>query len=470
MPDPRAPDAAASSPRIVASEPPTRGPDGHLADYRANLLGFLLALARGHGPVATYRLRDWRQYLLTDPALVAEPLLKCPRAYVKNRFVWKHNRRFLGEGLLTSEGEVWRRKRLVQAKAFQPQQLARYAQVMTACAETAAGSWIDGDVRPMHREMMLLTARIVARTLLGFDDADADAGIDARIVGAMDTILRELPLRTTRRVHYPDWIPTAANRRWNAALAELDRTVYGFIDRARQRAATTAGNAADTTGSLLAILLAARDDRGRPPTRRALRDDVVTQFFAGHETTAAGLSWTLWLLSQHPEAMARLVGEVDAVIGTGPVRLEALPKLDWAARVVRESHRLYPPVYLIGRTPLDDHAIDGCPIERGSVVQISSWVLHRDPARYPDPEAFRPERWTPDFDAHLPRFGYLPFGGGPRTCIGERYAIMESLIVLATIVRDWHFEYAGREPPRPQVSLTLKPGGGVPLRLHRRRP
>ena len=449
---------------IAAREPPASGPDGHLADYRANLLGFLLRLAREHGPIARYRLRDWRQYLLTDPALIAEPLLKNPRAYVKNRFVWKHNGRFLGEGLLTSEGDTWRRKRLVQAKAFQPQHLERYAEVMTAYAEAATGSWQDGEVRDLHREMMKLTARIVARTLLGIDYEDADE----RIVDAMETILRELPPRTTRRYRYPDWIPTAANRRWNAALAQLDRTVHGFIDTERRRAAT-AGDAAPAPHTLLAILMAARDEDGRAPTRKQLRDDILTLFFAGHETTAAGLSWTLWLLSQHPAALARLVDEVDTVVGTGPVRLEHLPKLEWAARVIRESHRLYPPVYLIGRTPIADHAISGCPVERGSVVQISSWVLHRDPERYPDPDAFLPERWTPAFEASLPRFGYLPFGGGPRTCIGERYAIMESLIVLATIVRDWRFDYAGRKPPRPQVSLTLKPGGGVPMRLGRRR-
>jgi cytochrome P450 len=448
---------------IAASEPPASGPDGHLADYRANLLGFLLKLAREHGPIATYRLRDWRQYLLTDPALIAEPLLANPRAYVKNRFVWKHNGRFLGEGLLTSEGNTWRRKRLVQAKAFQPQHLERYAEVMTAYAEAASAAWVDGEVRDLHREMMKLTARIVARTLLGIDYADADE----HIVEAMETILRELPPRTTRRFAYPDWIPTAANRRWNAALRQLDRTVHGFIDLEASRAA--AGTTAGTPRTLLAILMAERDEDGRAPTRRQLRDDILTLFFAGHETTAAGLSWTLWLLSQHADVQARLVEEVDAVVGGGPVRHEHLPRLEWAARVIRESHRLYPPVYLVGRTPVADHAIAGCPVGKGSVVQISSWVLHRDPQRYPEPEAFKPERWTPAFEAGLPRFGYLPFGGGPRTCIGERYAIMESLIVLATIVRDWRFEYTGAKPPRPQVSLTLKPGGGVPMRLVRRR-
>lgn len=463
MPETPSIETGGSGAAITAREPPASGPDGHLADYRENLLGFLLKLAREHGPIATYRLRRWRQYLLTDPTLIAEPLLRQPRAYVKNRFVWTHNRRFLGEGLLTSEGDTWRRKRLVQARAFHPHQLARYAEVMTAYAEAASRGWADGEVHDLHREMMTLTARIVARTLLGIDYDDADG----RIVDAMESVLRELPPRTTRRFRYPDWIPTAANRRWNAALAQLDRTVHGFIDIERRRESTAAAGGGDPD-TLLAILMAARDDHGRAATRKQLRDDILTLFFAGHETTAAGLSWTLWLLSKHPEALARLVAEVDAVIGTGAVRLDHLPKLQWAACVVRESHRLYPPVYLIGRTPIADHAIGGCPMARGSVVQISPWVLHRDPARFPEPEAFRPERWTPEFEAGLPRFAYLPFGGGPRTCIGERYAIMETLIVLATIVRDWHFDYAGAQAPRPQVSLTLKPGGGVPMRLSRR--
>lgn len=444
----------------MPSPPPHPGPPGdRIADYRRNLLGFLLQLARDHRPIARYRLRRQTMFLLSDPALIAEPLLKNPRAYVKNRFVWRHNERFLGEGLLTSEGDVWRRKRLIHAKAFQAQQLPAYAAVMRAFAAEQLRVWQDGEVRDLHREMMKLTARVVARTLLGVDFADADD----RIVNAMEAVMRELPPRTTRRIAVPDWIPTAANRRWNAALATLDAAVHGFIDA--HLAGSARGETADT---LLAILIASRDEDGRPMTRKQLRDDILTLFFAGHETTAAGLSWTLYLLSQHADVLARLREELAEVAGDRPLALDDLPKLVHAARVLKESHRLYPPVYLIGRTPTADVELGGGTIPKAAVLQLSAWVLHRDPAHFPDPERFDPDRWTAEFERALPRFAYLPFGGGPRTCIGERFAQMESLLVLAAVVRDWDFAYAGDRPPRPQVSLTLKPAGGLPMRLRRR--
>lgn len=444
----------------MPSPPPHPGPPGdRLADYRRNLLGFLLQLARDYRPIAAYRLRRQRMFLVSDPALIAEPLLKNPRAYVKNRFVWRHNERFLGEGLLTSEGEIWRRKRLIHARAFHPHHLPAYAAVMSAFTAEQLRGWQDGETRDLHREMMKLTARVVARTLLGVDFADADE----RIVNAMDAVMRELPPRTTRRFALPDWLPTAANRRWNRALDTLDTAVHGFIDDHLAR--RTRGETADT---LLASLIASRDEDGQPMTRQQLRDDILTLFFAGHETTAAGLSWTLYLLSQHAEVLARLREELDQVTGGRPLALEDLPKLGHAARVLKESHRLYPPVYLIGRTPTADVELGGGVIPKAAVLQLSAWVLHRDPAQFPDPERFDPDRWTPAFEKQLPRFAYLPFGGGPRTCIGERFAQMESLLVLAAIVRDWDFAYAGDRPPRPQVSLTLKPAGGLPMRLRRR--
>ena len=451
-------------PQSDSQSGPHRGPPGdprtgHLDAYRKNLLGFLLQLARDYRPIARYRLHRQPMFLVSDPALIAEPLLKNPRAYLKNRFVWRHNERFLGDGLLTSEGEIWRRKRLIHAKAFQPQHLPAYAAVMQAFTAEQLRSWQDGETRDLHREMMKLTARVVARTLLGVDFADADD----RIVNAMDAVMRELPPRTTRRHPLPDWIPTAANRRWNAAIDTLDAAVHGFIDAHLARSAR-----GDTGDTLLAILIASRDEDGRPMTRKQLRDDILTLFFAGHETTAAGLSWTLYLLSQHPEVLARMRAELDAVTGGRPPMLDDLPKLAFAAQVVRESHRLYPPVYLIGRTPKADIELGVGVIPKGAVLQLSAWVLHRDPVNFPDPERFDPDRWTPDFERTLPRFAYLPFGGGPRTCIGERFAQMESLLVLAAIIRDWDFDYARDQPPRPQVSLTLKPAGGLPMRLRRR--
>ncbi len=440
--------------------PPGDFRTGHLADYRKNLLGFLLRLARDYPPIARYRLYRQRMFLVSDPALIAEPLLKHPRAYIKNRFVWRHNERFLGEGLLTSEGEVWRRKRLIHAKAFHPQHLPAYAAVMTAFTAEQLRGWQDGETRDLHREMMKLTARVVARTLLGVDFADADD----RIVNAMDAVMRELPPRTTRRYPLPDWLPTAANRRWNAAIDALDEAVHGFIDEHLARSAR--GDAAGDT--LLDILIASRDEDGQPMSRKQLRDDILTLFFAGHETTAAGLSWTLYLLSQHAEVLTRMREELQAVTSGRPLTLDDLPKLGYAARVLKESHRLYPPVYLIGRTPKADVELGGGLIPKGAVLQLSAWVLHRDPVNFPDPERFDPERWTPAFEKALPRFAYLPFGGGPRTCIGERFAQMESLLVLSAIVRDWDFDYAGQQPARPQVSLTLKPAGGLPMRLRRR--
>ena len=219
--------------------------------------------------------------------------------------------------------------------------------------------------------------------------------------------------------------------------------------------------------TLLGMLMAARDEDGSAMSDQQLRDESITLFLAGHETTAITLSWTLWLLSQHPEIEARLAQELAALKGAPPQAAD-LPRLRYTDWVVKESMRLYPPAYLIGREPIQPDTLGGYSIPAGAVIYFSAWALHRNPRHFPEPDRFKPERWDNELERRLPRFAYMPFGGGPRTCIGDRFALMEAVLLLAALVQRFRFEYLGTEPPTPYPSITLRPMQGVPMRLSAR--
>jgi cytochrome P450 len=297
---------------------------------------------------------------------------------------------------------------------------------------------------------------IATKTLFGAEISRADA---AEIGEAFDDAVVEIANRFRRPVKIPRWLPLPSNLRYAAAVKSLDRLVYRTIERKKNE-----GGGDD----LLTMLMDARDEDGSAMDLRQIRDEGVTIFLAGHETTAIALSWTFHLIARHPDVERKLVEEIDAVLGDRLPTVADLPRLGYAANVISESMRLYPPAYAFGREALEDCEIGGYHVPAGTTIFLSPWVAHRDPRWFEEPQAFRPERWENEFARSLPRFAYLPFGGGPRVCIGNSFALMEATLILASVLRRVRVRGAGGADPVPFPSITLRPQGGMRMRIEAR--
>ncbi|HYN85426.1 MAG TPA: cytochrome P450 [Pyrinomonadaceae bacterium] len=437
-------------------------PGAHLYAFRRDPLGFLARLARECGDVSHFKLGPQHVFLLNHPDLVREVLVTHDERFQKGRAL-QRSKRLLGEGLLTSEGEHHRRQKRLALPAFHKQRVAGYGATMVECAERASARWRDGERRDASDEMMRLTLAIVGRTL--FDaDVESDADEVGEALGEVMSLFNYLMLPYAELL---EKLPLPHTRRFLRARERLDRVIYRIIDERRR------GEARDR-GDLLSMLMLAVDEDGDRTgmTNEQLRDEAMTIFLAGHETTANALTWTWYLLSQHPEVEARLHAELDEVLEGGRLpTAEDLPRLRYAEMVLAESMRLYPPAWAVGRLTVEEHEAGGYRIPRGSLVLLSQYVMHRDARYFPEPERFDPERWTPEARQARPQFSYFPFGGGPRRCIGEGFAWMEAALVLATIARRWRMRVPGGQRVELQPRITLRPGrGGVPVTLERRGP
>ena len=430
---------------------------GNLRDFAADTLGFFERNLRQYGDVVRARLFDREVILLGHPDLVEEVLLTHHRSFVKHTFFWRHVRAIFGQGLLTSEGDFWLHQRRLAAPAFHARRIAGYADIMVRFTESMLARWQDGQRLDVHHEMMQLTMEIVAKTLF-----DAEVDEHEEISRAFEEVIAEIALRFRMPLPIPDWVPIPRNRRYLRAVGRLEGLVYRFI--AERRASP------GDRGDLLSMLLAARDDDGRAMSDKQLRDESITLFLAGHETTAITLSWTWYLLARHPEVETRLAAELDAVLGERAPTLEDLPRLVYAEQVIKESMRLFPPAYAFGREAIEPVEIGGYPLREGTTVFMSPLFMHHDERWFAQPEQFRPERWTAELEGSLPRYAYLPFGGGPRICIGNRFAMMEAVLLLATIARRFRLRLQDERPIATFPSITLRPQGGVPVVLAARRP
>ena len=431
---------------------------GNLPDFARDILGFVTFCAREYGDVTRLRLGKYDAYLLNHPDLVDEVLRKQRENFVKHRFFWRHVTAIFGTGLLTSEGEFWLRQRRLAAPAFHPDRIAAYGGVMVAYSDRLVDGWRDGEVRNVHEDMMRVTMEIVSKTLF---DADVETDVD-ELGRAFEIVLREIAGRFRRPFKIPDWIPTPGNLRYRRGVRRLERLVFRIL--AERRADPR------DRGDLLSLLMSARDDDGNAMSDAQLRDELVTIFLAGHETTAIALSWTLHLLAQHPLVRDRLVKELFDQLDRRPATVDDLPNLPFADAVVKEGIRLFPPAYVLGREAVADCEIGGWKIPRGATVFMSPWVIHRDARWFASPEKFLPERWLDGLAARLPRFAYMPFGGGPRICIGDRFATMEAVLILATVARRYRLERTSEAEIVPFPSITLRPEGGVWMRLVQRKP
>lgn len=367
-------------------------------------------------------------------------------------------RSFAGQGLFTSEGELHRRQRRLAQPAFHRQRIEGYAPIMTDYTARTIASWRDGELLDVSEQMRDLTMTVVSSTVFGVDLTG-----QAKPVGeALTTIMKMFPMFTSLRRSILKIRFAPPRLRFDRAKRQLDETIYRIIAIRR---------AGDTTGpDFLSTLLAARDEDGRAISDEQLRDELVTLFIAGHETAANAMAWTWYLLSQHPDVEARLHEEIDRVLdGRVPVAAD-VPALPYATDVVAEALRLYPPLWVIGRRPLADIAIDGYALPSGSIVVVSPFITQRDPRFFEQPLAFRPERWTPAMRAALPKFAYFPFSGGARQCLGDGFAWLEAVLVLATVARQWRLRLAPGHRAAPEPLATLRPLNGMPMRLERRRP
>ncbi len=437
------------------------GPKGHwlsgnLPDFRDSRLDFLTHCARTYGDVTALRFAHRRILLVSHPDLIEEVLVAQSRHFIKH-FALRLNPLLLGKGLLTSEGDFWLRQRRLIQPVFVRSRIAGYAPAMVVAARHVTGAWQPGERRDIMIEMMRLTLEIAAKTLF-----DADVGTEAQdVVTALQVLQDNFIARFNSTLPPPLWLPTPANLRLRRAIRRLDEILYGFI---RQRRAHPSER-----GDLLSLLLAARDEEGSRMTDRQVRDEAMTLFLAGHETTALALSWTWYLLAQHPEVEAKLAAEVQQVIGERDPTVDDLPRLKYAEMVALESMRLYPPAYVVGREAIVDCDIAGYHIPRGTTVLMSQWVVHRDPQYFADAERFRPERWGEDAIKALPKFAYFPFGGGPRLCIGNTFAMMELVLVVAVLAQRFRFRLQPGAEVMPQPTFTLRPVPGIPGVIEPRR-
>jgi len=425
---------------------------------RRDTLGTLTALARDYGDVARLRVPRNDIVLVSHPDLVRTVLITEARRFAKGRGL-ERTRRLLGTGLLTSEGDFHLRQRRLAQPAFHKERIAAYAEVMGARAERTRDSWPDGDAIDLSHEMMRLTLEIAGTTLFGADLAAETEEISTALTEAFE-LFRYSTLPYAELLDPLNFLPI--NRRFAAARARLDRTIYRII--AERRTSGIDG------GDLLSMLLLARDIEGDGGTMTdlQLRDEALTILLAGHETTANALSWTFYLLAQSPDVEARLHDEIDSVLGDRRATPDDTARLAYVRAVLAESMRLYPPAWTVGRKPLEDVVLGGYRIPRDSLVLMSQWVVHRDPRWWPNPERFDPDRWLPDAQASRPRLAYFPFGAGTRVCIGEAFAWMEGIIVLATIAQRWQLRLVPDQPVTPIPLVTLRPRPGIRMTPHRR--
>jgi cytochrome P450 len=424
---------------------------GHLIDLSNDPLGFLTR-CRDYGDIVPLRLGLTPTCLVVNPDLI-EQVLKDRDDFIKSRG-FRVLKTLLGEGLLTAEGESWFWQRRLAQPVFHQKRINHYGTTMVEYTDRLLQTWHDGETHDIHADMMRLTLQIVMKCIF---NTDVDTGEAKVVANALDVAMHWFESKRRQNFLVWEWFPRPENVRYRQAVAEMDDAIYSLI---RQRR-----NQTESANDLLSMLMEARDEEtGQQMDDKLLRDEVATLMLAGHETTANALSWTWMLLAQHPEVRQKLQAELQQLQGRLPT-IEDIRSLHYTNQVVKESMRLYPPVSIFGREAARDCTIGDYEIPQGTVIMISQWVMHRHPKYFDNPEAFQPERWTEEFEKQLPRGVYIPFGDGPRICIGKGFAQMEAVLLLATIAQRFELDVEPDFPIVPQPSITLRPEYGIKVRL-----
>lgn len=434
--------------------PEGHGIAGNLIDLGNDPLGFLTK-CRDYGEIVPLRLGLTTSCLLTNPDYI-EQVLKDRDTFIKSRG-FRVLKTLLGEGLLTAEGESWFWQRRLAQPMFQQKRIDNYGQIMVESTDRMLQTWLDGETHDVHTDMMHLTLQIVMKCIF---NANVDTGEAQAIANALDVAMNWFESKRRQNFLVWEWFPRPENVKYHQAIAKMDAAIYNLIATRRQQT--------EQTPDLLSMLMAARDEEtGQQMDDKLLRDEVATLMLAGHETTANALSWTLMLLSQHPQVRQQLQAELQQVLQGRLPTIGDLGSLRYTNQVIKESMRLYPPVAIFGREAARDTTIGDYEIPQGTVVTISQWVMHRHPKYFENPDAFQPERWTENFEKQIPRGVYIPFGDGPRVCIGKGFAQMEAVLLLATIAQRFELDLEPGFEIVPQPSITLRPATGIKVRLKR---
>lgn len=438
--------------------PRSRYPGALLLAFRRDSLGLLTSVAQEHGDITHSTLGRKHLYLLNHPDYIRDVLVTYHRRFTGLAF--EAAKSLTGEGLLSAQGEAHRRQRRLVQPAFHRDRLPAYAATMVEHAQRWRDRQHDGAVMAIRSEMRRLTLGVVGETMFGATDGDAADDVRG-FIDAGGALFGPL---TFFFAPFMERLPLPSARRFIATRQRLDARVYRML---HERRASGVDH-----GDLLSMLLLAQDAEGdgQGLTDRQIRDEVVTIFLAGHETTANALTWSWHLLAQHPEAQRRLHAEVDEVLGDRPPTLDDLPRLPYTGGVFAEALRLYPVAAMIFRRALEDHSVGEYVIPKGGIVIMSQYVMHRDPRFYPNPDVFDPDRWAPEVRASRPRYCYFPFGGGPRVCIGEGFATMEGTLILATIAQRWRPQLLVKQPIRRDPKFGTRPSDTLRLRLERHTP
>ncbi len=431
---------------------------GKLPDFRRDQLAFLTEMRRDYGAIVRFKFFYVNSYQLNAPEYIHQVLVEQADKFEKAKLDHQIFNIFLGNGLIISEGDFHKRQRRLMQPAFHSKRINAYAETMVDYSQRMLKGWRNGAQIDIHEAMSTLTRQIVLKTLFNTDDSP-----EADVIAESVHVLNEGGENAYKRGFIlPQWLPVKAVRTSHASVAKIDELIFSIIEERRK--------SNEDKGDLLSMLLLAQDeDDGGHMTDRQVRDEAVTLFLAGHETTANALSWTFYLLAKHPEVEAKLLEELERVLNGRAPTLSDLGQLTYTDWVIKEAMRLYPPAWVLNaRTPIEDVEIDGYTLKQGSSIFISPYVMQHDPKYFANPEQFTPERWANDFEKTLPRYAYFPFGGGPRVCIGNSFALMEARLILATIAQAIQMRVEGTVEPEPLI--TLRPCGGIPATVRDRAP
>ncbi|UFN45174.1 cytochrome P450 [Nocardioides okcheonensis] len=439
---------------------------GHLAQFARDPLAFFTRL-RDHGDITAWRLGPKKSVFVHRPENVKQVLLSVEKEFSTGDDAGYAFGLFAGNGIINTSGPFWRRQRKMMQPGMRPGRIAGYAATMVELTdeltEDLARSCSSGQTRDVRVDMLALTQKIAAKTLFG-----ADVTGDAAAVGrALDVAAREIGAEFRGVTMFlPNWLPTPGRARLKKAITAVEQVLYRIIDeRTAAHAAGPAHRTNDRPDDMLQLLMDARDEAGEPMSARQLRDETMTLYIAGHETTGNTLVWAYHLLSQHPEVFDRMAAEIDEVVGDRLPIMDDYSQLKYTEGVVKETLRLYPAAWLLMFTAKADVEIDGYHVEAGTDVWMSQWATHRDPRWFPEADRFRPERWVGDAASDIPSHAWFPFGGGQHVCLGNRFALVEAVLVLATIARRFRIDIDPSLDLPPQPLLTLQPGRNVPARV-----
>lgn len=418
-----------------------------ILEFGRTPLEFCRRCADEYGDMVCLNVAGTKTYLFSNPALINEVLSKQEQSCIKD-YSYRALKDVLGEGLLLSHGYTWKTHRRLIQWAFSSDRLNNYAKQIAVHTDSMLKDWRPGKVYDVQREMSLLTAKIIMQGMFGVDATHSAA----TIVDALNIILLQYRHRAENWYLLPNWLPTLENWRTYRAKKKSDELAYEIIEQ-RQKI---------PQDDLLSMLDRSDDMR---LSDKQLRDEVLTLLIAGHETTASVLTWTLMLLARHPEIEAKLVAEVDSVLAKRLPTVEDRSRLKYTEMVLKESMRLYPPAWILGRELIHDCNIGGHYLTRGTIIYFSQWAVHRDARFFKEAEQFNPDRWQDNLEQRLPRCAYFPFGAGVRVCIGKALSMMEATLVLAMVVRQFRLSSVSQRPIEPLPSFTLRPKNGLPIAI-----